>query len=379
MTTDNRFETLDIFRGLTIMLMILVNTPGSYDHVYPLMAHAPWEGCTLADLVFPFFLYSVGFSGFLSCRKHGNNLIEKQFKKIIERTIKLFILGIIFNMFPYYDVSMGLSFDSIIHAWTHMRVFGILQRIACAYALGILLCLALKSFRRIGLAALILLILHTIGLYAYAPAAPFAMQHNLSQAIDIFIPGAANVYQGFGLPFDPEGLYGTLSAAASVMIGYLAGSRYCSENATSQHRNVFVLIGLSGIAFGYILSFWIPICKALWTFSYVLLTSGIAITVMNFFLIFSEHSLHYRTILRPLHAFGTNPLFFFFISAFFALTFGLPWIFIQDTIAYDWAYANLFLPFFSPELASLLFACIYLFLCWIPAEVLYRRNIIIKV
>src|SRR5574344_2067228 len=108
MKSIQRLEVLDVFRRLTIMLMILVNTPGSYVHTYAMIAHAPWEGCTLADLVFPFFLYSVGFSGFLSCRKYGNTLTKKQFKKIIKRTIKLFILGIIFNMFPYYDVSMGL-------------------------------------------------------------------------------------------------------------------------------------------------------------------------------------------------------------------------------------------------------------------------------
>lgn len=379
MIQTNRFEALDAFRGLTIMLMILVNTPGSFDHVYPLMEHAPWEGCTIADLVFPFFLFSAGFSGFLSFHKYGNTLTGTQVKKILKRAVKLFLLGILFNMFPYYDVSMGLSFDSIGQAWSHMRVFGILQRIACAYALGMLLCLALKSWRSITMAALLLLILHTAGLYAYAPEAPFAMHHNLSQAIDMVLPGAANVYQGFGLPFDPEGIYGTLSAAASVMGGYLASWWICGKKAFTDNQKAFLLIGLALMAAGYSLGFVIPICKALWTFSYVLLTSGIALTVMNIFLILWQSARSYRILFRPMRAFGRNPLFFFFISAFVALTFSLPWIYIHGIIAYDWVYKNLFLPFFSPELASLLFAFFYLLLCWLPAEVLYRRKIIIKV
>lgn len=297
----------------------------------------------------------------------------------MKRAVKLFLLGILFNMFPYYDVTMGLSVDSISHAWSHMRVFGILQRIACAYALGMLLCLALKSWRSITMAALLLLILHTVGLYAYAPEAPFAMDHNLSQAIDMVLPGAANVYQGFGLPFDPEGIYGTLSAAASVMAGYLSSWWICEKKAFADNQKSVLLIGLALMAAGYILGFAIPICKALWTFSYVLLTSGIALTVMNIFLILWQNTRFCRILFRPLRAFGRNPLFFFFISAFVALTFSLPWIYINGVIAYDWVYKNIFLPFFSPELASLLFACFYLLLCWLPAEALYRRKIIIKV
>lgn len=361
------------------MLMILVNTPGNFDHVYPLMAHAPWEGCTIADLVFPFFLFSVGFSGFLSCRKYGNTLTTKQLKKIIKRTITLFILGILFNMFPYYDVSAGLSLESIHHFWAHMRVFGILQRIACAYALGIFLCLWLKSPRRISLAAILLLLIHTAGLYAYAPDAPFAMRHNISQAIDMIVPGAANVYQGFGLPFDPEGLYGTLSAAGSVMFGYLAGNHMCNNNQSPHPEKSLIIIGLLGIAAGYILGFLIPICKALWTASYVLLTSGIAITIIYLFSVVWNQAPTNRAVFRPFQAFGRNPLFFFFISAFFAQTFAFPWIYIQGTIAYDWAYTRLFLPFFSPELASLLFAILYLLICWLPAEILYRKKVVIKV
>lgn len=109
MELSQRLTSLDVFRGMTIMLMIIVNTPGSFETNYPLLEHSPWTGCTLADLVFPFFLFSVGLSGFLSSRKHGGCLTKPLLKKILRRTLLLFLLGILFNAFPFYQVEDGLS------------------------------------------------------------------------------------------------------------------------------------------------------------------------------------------------------------------------------------------------------------------------------
>ena len=366
MKTLHRFETLDAFRGLTIMLMILVNTPGSFEHVYPLLEHAPWTGCTLADLVFPFFLFSVGFSGYLSCRKQGGNISVKQLKKIIHRVLFLFILGILFNSFPY-------NID-----WSHVRVFGILQRISLAYGTGIILCLLLKSPGKILFGAITLLIIHNTGLFVYAPDAPYSMTHNLSQAFDLLIPGPANVYQGFGLPFDPEGLYGTISSAASVMLGYLSGYWFSGNNSSPTQLAIIAFYGLAFMIAGLLLSFCIPICKALWTASYVLITNGFAIVIFCYALHLWNKNNNCRKLLQPLQAFGINPIFFFFMSAFVAQSLGQSWIIIDGMPLYDWLY-TLLLSILSPTMASFIFACLYLCFCLIFAELLYRRKIIMKI
>ena len=381
MSVSQRFIPLDIFRGLTIFLMILVNTPGSFEDIYPLLAHAPWFGCTLADLVFPFFLFSVGFSGFLSCRKHGGDLSPALLCKILSRTAALFILGILFNTFPYYDVGQGFSLQSVEDLWSHVRVFGILQRIACAYCLGILLCLLLKTNVRILAAGLFLLCIHCLGLYLYAPEAPFAAGHNLSQAIDVFIPGVEHVYQEFGQPFDPEGIYGTLSAAVSVMLGYLAASEYHRYQQLSVPWLRFISYGLAGVAAAVLLSFWIPVGKALWTASYVMLTSGIAVLVLVLLDVLWEQGTALRLLFHPLQALGSNAIFFFFVSAFVAQSMGLPWIIVDEVPLYEWLYDNLFLQFleWAPRLASLLFSIVYAFFCCLLAEFLYRKRIFWKI
>ena len=381
MSVSHRFVPLDIFRGLTIFLMILVNTPGSFEDVYPLLAHAPWFGCTLADLVFPFFLFSVGFSGFLSCQKHGGALSAALLRKILFRTAMLFILGIIFNTFPFYDVEQGLSLQSAAALWENVRVFGILQRIACAYCLGTLLCLLLKTGPRILTAGVFLLFIHCLGLYLYAPEAPFAAGHNLSQAIDVFFPGIAHVYQEFGHPFDPEGIYGTLSAAVSVMLGYLIGREYHAYQLFYVPQLRFIAYGLAGVFLGVFLSLWIPIGKALWTASYVMLTSGIAVLILVLLDVVWSGKSVLSGCLQPLQALGSNAIFFFFVPAFAAQSMAFPWGIVDEVPLYEWLYQNLFLSFLesAPRAASFLFSMVYAVLCCLLAEILYRRKIFFKI
>ena len=382
MTAGQRLTALDIFRGMTIMLMILVNTPGSFEHVYPMMEHAPWQGCTFADLVFPFFLFSVGFSSFLSCRKYNFVLSSALIKKILRRTLILFLLGILFNTFPYYDVTQGLSWDSISSQWSQLRLYGILQRIALAYLLSTLLCLYLKSTRRILLGAALLLILHTAGLILYHPAAPYLLETNLSRTIDLWFPGMAHLYQGFGIPFDPEGLYGALSAAVNAMLGFLAGRYYTSAPDSPKTLHALAGAGFLCLAIGLVAGWKIIICKALWTASYVMLTSGIALLLFTALLYITPISPLMR-LMHPARAFGENPLFFFFASAFIALSFAFPWLMIgtpTDAMpAYNWLYTSFFENLYTPEFGSLLFGIVYLFLCGLGAEFLYCRKIILKI
>ena len=379
MHTAKRLRTLDVFRGLTIMLMILVNTPGSFAYVYPLMEHAQWSGCTLADLVFPFFLFAVGFSGFLSCRKYGGHLSAELWKKIFLRLVGLFLLGILFNMYPYYDASVGLSWESIVSFWQNIRIFGVLQRIALAYFLGMLLCCWLGKTVRIMFAGALLLLIQWVGFLLYAPEAPFVLEHNLSQAIDLLVPGAAHIYQGFGIPFDPEGLYGTLTSAVNVMIGYLAGRLVWKHSSKGLPIGRLTGWGLLCFLSGLLLGNWVIICKALWTPSYVLLTSGIALLLFALLLYLLDEKHWLVTLMRPAQAFGTNPLFFFFASAFVAQSMGFPWFMVEGQPLYDWIYQTFFMQLLVPEFGSFVFGLVYRFLCGLVAEWLYRCHIFLKI
>lgn len=378
MDRTQRLDTLDIFRGLTIMLMILVNTPGSFSHVYPLLEHAPWIGCTLADLVFPFFLFFVGFSAFLSCKKYSG-LTQTLLHKITRRTLLLFLLGILFNMYPYYNYTQPLSWQNLFDYWAGIRIFGILQRIACAYFVGVLLCLTLKTTRQILGMGMIVLFLSWLGYILYHPAQPYALDDNLSRCIDLWFPGTAHIYQGFGIPFDPEGLYGTFAASVSVMFGYLSGRLLDKASAINTKLvQRFYLWGGASLIAGMLLSSIIPICKALWTPSYVLFTTGIADILFGSLLYIFEIKKKGVAFGQPAKAFGRNPLFFFFVTAFVAQSMAYPWLMLQDMPIYAWIYQYIFINIVNPEFGSLLFGLVYLFFCWILAEILYRKHLIWK-
>ena len=373
-----RLAALDAFRGLAIMLMILVNTPGSYEHVYVQLEHSAWLGCTIADLAFPFFVFSAGAAGYFSCQRQGGEFTGPVGKKLLRRTAVLFFLGILYNMFPFYDVTLGFSTEGIVQWWAHVRVCGVLQRIALGYGLGMLLCLWLKDAWRIAGAAAALLAIHSLGFFLYAPAAPFVLQHNLSLAVDLIVPGEVHLYQGFGLPFDPEGFYGVLSTTAHVLCGYLAG-RWASRQSLRQvSLRPLAVAGAAAVLAALLLNFAVPICKALWTASYVLLASGLAALLLAAAIYVWETGEH-RAVFYPFRVFGMNAIFCYFAAAYINLSLSLPWFIIDDMPVYDWIYQQVFLPFFPPKAASLAFGICFLALCWGLAELLYRRRIFLKV
>ena len=144
---SSRLVSLDIFRGLTVAFMIIVNNPGSWDYVYPPLEHAKWHGCTPTDLVFPFFLFIVGVSTFYSLKKYGNEISGSSFLRIFRRTLAIFAVGLFLNIFPYFGMD-----------YSNLRIMGVLQRIALAYGLGSIICLTVrKDYLWIAVAVLLLI------------------------------------------------------------------------------------------------------------------------------------------------------------------------------------------------------------------------------
>jgi predicted acyltransferase len=369
MKTVQRYLALDVLRGMTISMMILVNNPGSWAHIYAPLEHSKWHGCTPTDLVFPFFLFVVGVSMFFSFSKYGNSLNKDSLLKIGKRTLLIFLIGLFLNSFPQWTQD-----------FSRIRIMGVLQRIALAYGIGSVIVLAAKRKYLPYIGGAILLLYWAL-LDAFGNADPYSLQGNATIPFDTAVLGVNHMYKGFGIPFDPEGLFSTLPAIVTVMIGYLIGARI---KDTDKHEVPLRLIifGVAALAAGLIWDLFLPINKPLWTSSYVLYTAGWASLVLAS-LIWIIDLKGFTKWTSFFVVFGMNPLFIFALSGVWARTL-TRMIKISGpdgngVNGYTWLYQHIFLPVAGDLNGSLLFAISHVVVFWIIGYVLYKRKIFIKV
>ena len=370
-----RIYSLDVLRGLAIFLMIFIDAAPIQEETYPILAHALWEGLTLADLPFPCFVFVMGMSAAISMARRVPST-----KKILKRAAILFALGVLFNSLDFILSWLLLddftSADFFKQAVVQIRPFGILQRLALVYLFGTLLARAIKNDAGIFIAAVVLLILSSAGFHIYAPDNPFAIEHNISSAVDLIFPGANHIYEE---NYDPEGLYGTIASVTSFLIGYLAG-RILIDNASA--RDKIFLLGVAGVIFfiaGGVWSNFDIIAKKLWTAPYTLINAGIDVFLLIVLTYLPDKIPKLKKFLQPLNALGTNPLFFFLMSGFaLVLVFTMP-LEIEGVLFYLWIYQYIFYNLIGPEIGSMIF-CLLWSLLWLPlAEIFYRRGIVIKI
>jgi len=360
--TKQRFASLDGLRGLTIMLMILVNNPGSWGHVYPPFLHAPWDGCTLTDLVFPFFLFIVGSAIYFSFARQDANSKASLVIRVVRRTVLIFGVGLVLHVIASYTWS------------TNFRIMGVLQRIALAYALAAFILMFVKR-RPVVLAIAAGLILgYWALLVIFGGEAPYSIEENAVRKLDQILLGAKHLYTVDGLDFDPEGLLSTLPAVSSVLFGFEA-TRFL-KSQTSRWRSVLMLaaIGVACIGAGWAWGFVWPVNKALWTGSFVVLTTGWALVMLALF-VFLMDICGFQ--FKPLQAFGMNPLFLYVFSSLWMT--GYHWINIGDESLFTIVFGFILNGEEPSKAASFLFAISHVGLFWIFATVLYRNRIVIKV
>ncbi|MEE8335584.1 MAG: DUF5009 domain-containing protein [Candidatus Neomarinimicrobiota bacterium] len=369
----NRLLSLDAFRGLTIAFMILVNTPGSWAHVYPPLTHAPWHGCTLTDLVFPFFLFIAGTAMCFSFQKYGDWSVGAARKQILSRAVTIFAFGLLLNAFPF----IRQNWD-----WSSFRILGVLQRIGISYAIAGMLVLKADISRIIKYILIILtgywLLLLAWGFYSHSD--PFGLETNLVRRIDMIILGKSHLWMGTGIRFDPEGLLSSLPAAATVLLGFLTGIMLnTSKNGrdTVQRMAVF---GALLIILGFIWGLVFPINKQLWTSSYVLFTGGIAVLFLSF-LYWIIDLKNWRKWALPLAIFGTNSIFIFVGSGMWVKTILRVKFDFEGRIisGYSYLYKTIFQPLAGDLNGSLLFALFHVFMWWLVLAWLYRKKIFIKI
>lgn len=364
-----RLVSLDIFRGMTVAFMIIVNTPGSWKYVYPPLRHAEWHRCTPTDLVFPFFLFIVGVSLWFSMQKYGQEINTGSVFRILRRTVTIFLLGLFLTIFPFF-----FSRD-----YSQLRIMGVLQRIALAYGIAALICLAAKR-EYLWIALTIILLGYWAVMAFFGGSDPYSLETNFARKVDLALFGANHLYKGFGIPFEPEGLLSTLPATGNVIIGYFAGGIIGKGPYKFGHALKLLLIGLAGVGAGLAWSLIFPLNKPLWTSSYVLYTSGIAMSVLALIFVVSD-LWAFSAWGKFFIVFGTNALFAFFLSGIWTKTmlYIVKFASGDEKISlYSWIYQKICVPVAGHLNGSLIFALIQVMIIWSMVLILYRKKVFIR-
>jgi predicted acyltransferase len=364
---STRLVSLDIFRGMTITFMIIVNTPGSWNFVYPPLRHSEWHGCTPTDLVFPFFLFIVGVSTWYSLKKYGHEISGGSLFRIFRRMVTIFALGLFLAIFPYF----GRDYSTL-------RIMGVLQRIALAYGFGALLCLTVRrDYLWIVIAVILLFYWALLGFFGGQD--PYSLEGNLALKVDSAVLGASHLYKGFGIPFDPEGLLSTLPAICTVIIGYYTAELLGKGSATGNTVLKMILFGAAATGLGLLWSIVFPINKPLWTSSYVLFTAGLAMIVLAI-ICFVADVLKFQWWGKFFLVFGTNALFAYFLAGIWTrlmLFIKIP-VGEEKITLYNWIYNHLCVPVAGNMVGSLMFAILQVLLIWLIALILYRKKVFIR-
>ena len=360
----NRVISVDIFRGLTIVLMILVNTPGTWSNVYAPFLHAPWHGYTPTDLVFPFFLFIVGTS--IVFAYQNKKTTTATYKKISIRTLKLIGLGLFLGAFTIYF--------PFIKDFAEIRFPGVLQRIGVVFFFAAILFLNFNWKTLVGICA-VLLVGYWL-LMGYVPVEGMESTferapNNLANYIDVKVFGTHN----YKADYDPEGLLSTLPSIASSLMGIFTGLILTSK----REKKEVILVGL-GVVFlilGYLWDLAFPINKALWTSSFVLVTTGWANIFLALIYYFSDvKKLEFGSIFKYV---GANAITLYFLSSFVSKLF--KYIKVDaDTSLHGWLFNTIYVQeFMSMELSSLLYGLTVVSFYVLLAIVMYKRKIFIKV
>ena len=369
----NRFISLDIFRGATMALMVIVNTPGTWTYVYAPLRHAEWHGCTLTDLVFPFFLFVIGVAMRFSFDKYDICKYGPLFNKIIFRTITIFVIGLLLNAFPF----IRQNWD-----WSSFRILGVLQRIALAYFFAgfIVLRLDVKGLVKISFFLLVgyWILLITYGWYSSQD--PYALKTNLILVIDRFLLGESHLYGGTGIQFDPEGLLSTIPSIVTILIGFLVGTMIKTSNDHKDNVQRMAMLGSLLIIIGWTWGFILPINKQLWTSSYVLYTGGIAIILLaGMIWLVDIKKIDWWT--KPFVILGSNAIFLYALSSIWVkillkISFELNGKMISG---YSYFYKTIFQPLAGNINGSLFFALFHVLIFLLILTWMYRKNIFIKI
>jgi predicted acyltransferase len=382
---NERYYSLDVFRGATVALMILVNNPGSWANIYTPFEHATWHGCTPTDLVFPFFLFAVGNAmAFVMPRFHreGTGVF---LRKVIRRTVLIFIIGLFLNWSPFITWKENAL---VFKQWENVRILGVLQRIAICYFFASLIVYFFKARAAIIISAFMLIAYWIICFSLGRNGDPYSLAGYFGVAVDKAVLGANHMYKGEGVAFDPEGLASAMAAIVQVVIGYFAGKYIKEKGKTWEMLSHLFIAGSLLIFLGFCWDMSFPINKKIWTSSFVLYTCGLATMVLGLLIYLLEFKNAKGGWSRFFDVFGKNPLFIFFLSGFLPRILALiRWI---DHVneqgkpvylsPFPWVYQYICKPLSDNlKIGSLVYAICMVAFYWSIVYLLDRKKIYIKV
>ena len=394
-TSRERLLSLDVFRGMTVAGMLLVNNPGDWEHIFPPLEHAKWHGWTPTDLIFPFFLFIVGVTAHLSlsqrrARGDDDGAIVQQ---ILRRGALIFLFGLFLAWFPGFmwgtieslpDPSVA---DRMLYRLEHLRIMGVLQRIGVAYVIGAIL--TLRGTWKQHLAVLVAILLGYWALMTLVtvpdrgvPGWQLLDQPDavLSAWFDRTVLGTNHLWASVKT-WDPEGLLSTLPAVGSMMIGQFAGRWIASPRSLAERLNGMFASGALLLVLGLVWHWVFPINKSLWTSSYVVFTAGMAlVTLATCMWIIDVHG--WKGWTKFFVIYGTNPMIAFMGSGILArITVTLWKIPTADgPESASWVFHQaVFAPILEPHVASLAYALSVVLLWFVILWALWRRKIFLKV
>ncbi len=377
---QQRLVSLDAFRGATIAGMILVNNPGTWSAIYPQLRHAAWHGWTFTDFIFPFFLWIVGVAMTLSFARRVEEGADKKklLLHVVRRAAIIFGLGLFLNGFPF-GLALGHEFT-----WAHIRIPGVLQRIAVCYLF------ASTIFLYTGIRAQIAWIVGLLASYwlliALVPVPGFGAggvdpTGNLPWYIDSNLL-AGHTWRGAPVPgFDPEGILSTIPAIGTALMGVLTGHLLRAKLSGEEKTAWMFVAGNFLLLAGAVLDMWFPINKALWTSSYVIFMAGWANVCLAMFYWLIDVKGH-RAWATPFVIYGMNAITVFVLSGLIAKTMGLiRWDGVdgQKMNLWSYLYHTLYAPFGTPMNTSLLFAITFISVMFLVVWFMWKKRWFLKV
>jgi len=365
----HRFRAIDVLRGLTLALMIVVNMQIGPGKSYTPLLHSAWNGLTPTDVVFPTFMFLVGAALSFTLEKYAAAGNAAVIRKIATRTALIFLCGYLLYWFPFFTTDA--SGQLIVAPLAQTRVLGVLQRIAIGYGAGALIVYYGGRTGAVAFSIIALLgywgLMYSFGDYSFAG--------NAAIKLDKLVLGEAHMYHGEGVAFDPEGILSTLPAIVNVLAGYLA-ARYIRDHGTDRSTSIrLLLLGAVCVALSLCWNLAFPINKKLWTSSFVLCTVGIDLGALAVLIRVVPQAQEHRWTYF-FEVFGRNTLFIYLLAEAGQIL--LQTFHVGEESVFEWLYAVGFVPWAGEEPGSLLYAVVYMLCCWLVAYGLDRKRIYIK-
>lgn len=381
MKNNQRLVALDVMRGLTIAGMILVNTAGTWNHVYAPLQHARWNGLTPTDLIFPFFLFMMGVSMYISLKKFSFRLNPQLLLKIIRRSLILFLIGtVIYALSTFLSTLrdayeqpdlIGNPWEAALASLKSTRILGILQRLGLCYGIGSIIILTCRQ-RYIphligGILVGYFLILLLGNGFIHGP-------ENILSLVDRAVLGN-NMINDRGI--DPEGVLSTIPSIAQVLIGFCMG-KICIETVDMREKlNKLFLYGTLMLMTGLLFSYGCPLNKRVWTPTFVLATCGFACLLLCVLIWYIDMKKVYKQT-WTFEVFGVNPLFCYVLSEILAIL--ADYLPLHSTTLHERFYTDFLCNYFGDnEWSSFLYAFALFCLVWFIGVLLYKKKIYIKI